>query len=118
MSLTAKKSTALRVLARHALGDFEVVAGRACVQSGDDALPVLLDAVLAHLPLAFEPRDREAKAYDAARHHDDVAVRRVGESPGLRLGLLLRAGQVAAMREEPLLLLHHGGAAVGVHDRV
>src|SRR4051794_28884617 len=117
MSLTAKKSTALRVLARHALGDFEVVAGRACVQSGDDALPVLLDAVLAHLPLAFEPRDREAKADDAARHHVDVAVRRIAEFPRLRLGLLLLRGQFADMPDEPLLLLHHGGAAVGGADR-
>src|SRR3954447_4936321 len=104
MSATVNRSTAaLRVLARYGLGHFEVVAGRAGVQSGDDAFPVLLDAVLAHLPLAFEPRDREAEADDAARHHVDVVVRRIGESPRLRLGFLLLRGQLADMPHEPLL---------------
>src|SRR4051812_16946200 len=101
MSATVNRSTALRVLARHVLGDFEVVAGPAGVQSGDDAFPVLLDAVLAHLPLAFEPPDREAEADDAARHHVDVAVRRMGDFPRLRLVFLLLRGQRADMADEP-----------------
>ena len=63
---------------RYLFGDLPIVAARARVEAGDDPFPVLLLAVLAHLPLAFEARDHKTEADDAARHHVDVALRRIG----------------------------------------
>ena len=56
-----------RHLARDGLGDLKIVAARARLQSVDHAEPILRLAVLAHLPFAFEPRDLEAEADDAAQ---------------------------------------------------
>src|SRR5215472_14803254 len=51
----------------HQRRDVGILAVAARRKAGDDAGAVRHLAVLAHLPLALEPRDREAEADDAAQ---------------------------------------------------
>src|SRR3981081_4111244 len=86
--------------------DLGVIARAATIETlrGRAAVPHL--AVLAHLPLALEPRDLETEADDAAQHHVDVALGRVADLPGLRLARLLLSGQFADVTAQPVLVLH------------
>src|ERR1700722_2814360 len=91
--------------------DRGVVACAAPIETlrGPGAVPHL--AVLAHFPLAFEPRDGETEADDAAQHHVDVALGRVADLPGVGLARLLLPGELADMAAQPVLVLHDFGPA-------
>ena len=64
-------------LTRDELGHLQIVAGTSRAEAFHDAHPILHFAVLAHLPLAFEPRDGKAETYDAPQHDLYVIVRRI-----------------------------------------
>ncbi len=105
-------------LAVHDLGDVRVVAVVALAEPFHDALLVGGFAILAHLPLAFEPGDGEAKADNAAQHDIDEGLRRIRGGPRHGFVALLLRGQFTDMAEQPVLLRHHLGPAIGVHDRI
>jgi hypothetical protein len=53
---------------RNGLRHLQVVAVASLAETLGDAVAVLHVAILAHLPLALEPRDGKAEADDAAQH--------------------------------------------------
>ena len=50
-----------------------------------DTLAILHLTILAHLPLAFEPHDGKAEAYNAAQHDFYVSPGRIRRCPWLSL---------------------------------
>jgi hypothetical protein len=63
--------------ARDDFGYLKIVASSSRVQAFHDAQPILYLPILAHLPLAFKPRDGKAETYNAAQHDLYVGVRRI-----------------------------------------
>jgi hypothetical protein len=70
-----------------------------------DAVDVRGRAVLTHLPLALEPRDRELDADDRPLEPRDVLGRRVLDGPGLRTPGLVPGGELAQvpLEERPVV---------------
>ena len=104
--------------ARDRIRDLAILPALARVQARDDALAIVGFAILTHLPFAFETRDGEAEAHDAAQHDIDVSLGRIGHRPRRGFARLLLVGQFADVAAQPVLVLHHLGTAVGVHDRI
>ena len=59
------------------LGHLKIVAFSSLAQASADALAIFCSAVLAHFPLALEPRDGEATTDDAAQHGFDEGIGRI-----------------------------------------
>ncbi len=68
---------ALRDPARDDFGHLKIVASISRAQAFHDARPILYLTILAHLPLAFEPRDGKAETHNAAQHNLYVSVGRI-----------------------------------------
>src|ERR1700738_5432525 len=94
-------------------GALNVVARGALLETLHDTFTVLHLAVLAHLPLPFEPRNGETKSDDAAQHGVDVALGRIRKRPGCSFVPLLLRGELADMAAPPVLVLPHLRAALG-----
>ncbi len=70
-------STARRKVTQNDIRHFSVVTLASLSEALHDALAIFQLAILAHLPLAIQPRDGKAKADDSAQHHLDKTVRRI-----------------------------------------
>lgn len=75
-------------------------------------------AVLAHLPLALDPRDGNLDADDGLELGVDEVRRRVVHRPRQRTAALLGVGQVGELAAQPDGILHRPGPAPGVHRGV
>ncbi len=74
---------ALELFLRHELlrdvsGDLGIIARVAPSKALHHAGAVRHFAILAHFPLAFEPRDNKAETDDTAQHNFDIALGRSG----------------------------------------
>ena len=98
--------------------DLGVVACLASAKSLHHASAVRHFAVLAHFPLAFEPRDDKAETDNAAQHDLDIALRRIGDLPGPHFSLFLLSGQFADMASQPHRILFDLRTAIGVNHCV
>ena len=74
-------------LAGDIVGNVQIVALAARAKTPYNAGAILHFAVLTHFPFAFETRDGEAEADDAAQHGIDVGLGRVGDRPRLAFAL-------------------------------
>src|SRR5262249_52412292 len=81
-----------RPLARNVSGDLGIIACVALTKSLHDTGAVLHFAILAHFPLAFEPRDDKAETDNAAQHDLDIALGCIRDLPGPCFGLFLLPG--------------------------
>src|SRR5262249_5960822 len=88
----ARASTARLGVTQDDLRHLQIVAVTSLPETFRNAVTVLRVAILAHLPLALESRDRKTEPDDASQHHIDVARGSVREHPWLSfVPLLLRA---------------------------
>jgi hypothetical protein len=71
------RSTACRDFPQDDLGHLKIVAFRSLAEASADAFAIFCSAVLAHFPLALEPRDGEATTDDAAQHGFDKGIGRI-----------------------------------------
>src|SRR5262245_52459609 len=100
------------------LRHLQIVAVTSLPETFRDAVTVLRVAILAHLPLALESRDRKTEPDDASQHRIDVARRSIREHPWLSFVPLLLSGQLAHVAVQPVLVFHHFGTAIGMDDRI
>ena len=70
-------STAWRDMTQYDLGHLQIVAVTSFAETFRDTVAILHLAILAHLPLALEPRDGKAETYNAAQHDLYVGVGRI-----------------------------------------
>src|SRR5262245_48336834 len=94
-----------------------VVPSTSPAETLNDAYPVLHVAILAHLPLAFQPRDKKAETYDAAQHGLYVGVWGIRRRPRYGFIPLLLGTQLSYMAQEPVFFVNHFGASICVHGR-
>jgi len=71
------RSTACRDFPQDDLGHLKIVAFSSLGEASADAFAIFCSAVLAHFPLALEPRDGEATTDDAAQHGFDEGIGRI-----------------------------------------
>src|SRR5476649_2234379 len=103
--------------ARDDFGDLKIVASSSRAQAFHDAHPILYLAILAHLPLAFEPRDSKPKSHNSAQYNFNVCGWRIRWRPWLGFAAFLLSGKFSHMLEQPVLVFHNFGVPVGMNDR-
>ena len=74
-------SFARRGVTQYDFGHLQIVAIASFTETFRDTVTILHLAILAHLPLAFEPRNGKAEAYDAAQHGFYVSPGRIRRRP-------------------------------------
>jgi hypothetical protein len=72
---------ALRDPARDDFGHLKIVASSSRAEAFHNARPILYLTILAHLPLAFEPRDGKAETHNAAQHNLSAPMVRLHSAP-------------------------------------
>src|SRR5215831_13697405 len=100
----AGASTARLGVTQDDLRHLQIVAVTSLPETFRNAVTVLRVAILAHLPLALESRNRKTEPDDASQHHIDVARGSVREHPWLSFVPLLLSGQLAHMAVQPVLV--------------
>ena len=83
-------------------------------QPRDHAGTVLRRPVLAHLPLAFEPGDRERKTDDPLQHALHEVLRRVADRPGCGSDALLPVGQAGDDFAQPHRVVEELDRTIGM----
>src|SRR5262249_33040497 len=114
----AGASTARLGVMQDDLRHLQIVAVTSLPETFRNAVTVLRGAILAHLPLALESRDRKTEPDDASQHHIDVARETVREHPCLSFVPLLLTGQLAHGAMPPTLVFHHFRAALRMYDTI
>src|SRR5262245_34414779 len=114
----AAASTARLGVTQDDLRHLQIVAVTSLPETFRNAVTVLCVAILAHLPLALESRDRKTEADDASQHHIDVARGSVGEHTLLSFSPLPPLVHLAHVAVQPVLVFHHFVTAIGMDDRI
>src|SRR5215207_9031168 len=118
--ITSGMSSSYRLGAplRHESSDSMVRRRRRCAQTLNDTIDVGRGTILAHLPLALEPSDRELHGDNRLHLLRDVFLGRVGHLPGARaVSLVMRCERFEMPAEEPRFVADAQGA-VCVHGNV
>jgi hypothetical protein len=76
------------------LGNLKIITVASLVEAIHDTDLILHFAILAHLPLAFEPRDSKSKSNNAAQHDFDVGSGRIRWHPCLGFAAFLLSGKL------------------------
>jgi len=111
-------SIARRTLTQYDLGHLKIVALSSGAKASHNTIAIRCLTVLAHLPLAFEPRESKAEAYDTSQHNLDERLRCIRQCPWLDFVCLLLSGKLSDAAAQPILVLHHLGPTISVHDRI
>src|ERR1051325_2043905 len=115
-SLGAVSIRKLAALAQQRRHDGSLLA--ALAQAGDHAGPIDFRAVLADLPLAFDPRDRNLDADDALDLRSEILLRCVIDLPRFRQHAFLEIREILELAPEPAQVFDHARRAPGVHRHV
>jgi len=117
-SAAIQPSSVWRSLTQYELGDLKVVAMSPRLKSSHNTIAIYCLTVLAHFPLAFEPCESNAEAYDPSQHNLDEGLRCIRQRPRLDLICLLLSSNLRDVPAQPILVLHHLGPTISVHDRI
>src|SRR5674476_1049795 len=95
-----------------------VLGATGVTQSLDHPVNVHLDAVLAHLPLAFDPRDRDLYADNGAKLLRHVVGWRIVRRPLAAALRLVPRGESRKVRAQKLRIIDEPNSAIDVHRDV
>src|SRR5262249_21890031 len=89
---------------RDDLGHLQVVCFTSLTETFRNTGAIAHVAILAHLPLALEPRDRTTEADDSSQHRLYERLGRIRGQPWLGFAPLLLSGKLSHVAVQPLLL--------------